>query len=316
MYYLFLISGESPELAKAEIELFAGAKIKEHSGSSVVAEGEEFERQRLACTKCLCKFLFSCKTEELEDKVKAFEWQKHYRESFYVHAHHTAQPREKQLAEIIWSRLKNPKVAFKNPKTEIDFVFEKEKVFCGMRLDKNNEMFEARKAHRRPGFSPISLHPKLARALVNMTGIKKGEMLLDPFCGTAGILIEAGLMGIKCAGSDIDEGMLEKAKINLDSFRIKSYKLLKADARKIRIKCNAIAADPPYGKASSLRKQNIRKLYSDFLSNAYKILNKKSRLAIIFPNGLSIKSKFKTLRSIDIPIHKSLTRTITILEKN
>ena len=59
----------------------------------------------------------------------------------------------------------------------------------------------------------------------------------------------------------------------------------------------------------------MSKLYTDFLSNAYNILKKKSRVAIIFPNRLSIKSKFKILRKIDVPIHKSLTRTINILEK-
>ncbi|MDD4878280.1 MAG: DNA methyltransferase [Candidatus Nanoarchaeia archaeon] len=316
MHYLFLISGENPELAKAEIELFAGADIKGHSGSSVVAECGKFEKQRLACTKYLCKFLFSCETNELNAKVQSFGWQKHYRDNFYVHVHHTEQAKEKELAEIIWKKLKNPKVEFKNPKTEIDFVFENKKVFCGIRLDKNKEKFEARKAHKRPAFSPISLHPKLARALINMTGVKKGGTILDPFCGTAGILIEAGLMGIRCIGSDIAEEMLDKAKINLNAYGVKGCKLIKADARKIKIKCSAIATDPPYGKASSLHKQSIKKLYSEFLSNAYRILDKKSRLAVIFPNRLSVKSKFKVLRRIDIPIHKSLTRTINVLEKN
>ena len=335
MHYLFLISGENAELAKAEMELFADAKIKEHAGSSVIAEASHFETNRLAYTKVLCKYLFSCKRDELTEQVKKYAWNKVYRQSFYVHVHHEEQDNARKLADIIWNTLKNPKVSFDNPKTEIDFIFEKEKVFCGQRIYENNEKFDARKAHKRPGFSPISLHPKLARALVNMTGIKKGETLLDPFCGTGGILLEAGLMKIKCIGSDIAEDMLEKAEINFKSlenashfrgaenpagfsstFKIKNYKLMKADARKIKLKCNAIATDPPYGKASSLRKQGMSKLYTDFLSNAHKILKKKSRIAIIFPNRLSIKSKFKVLRKIDVPIHKSLTRTVNILEKN
>lgn len=315
MKYLFLISGENAELAKAEMELFADATIKEHAGSSVIAEASHFETNRLAYTKVLCKYLFSCKRDELAEQVKKYAWNKVYKQSFYVHVHHEEQDNARKLADIIWNTLKNPKVSFDNPKTEIDFIFEKDKVFCGLRIYENNEKFDARKAHKRPGFSPISLHPKLARALVNMTGIKKGETLLDPFCGTGGILLEAGLMKIKCTGSDIAEDMLEKAKINMNSFKIKNYKLMKADARKIKLKCNAIATDPPYGKASSLRKQGMSKLYTDFLSNAYKILKKKSRVAIIFPNRLSIKSKFKILRKIDVPIHKSLTRTINILEK-
>ncbi|MFH1065900.1 MAG: DNA methyltransferase [Nanoarchaeota archaeon] len=315
MKYLFLISGENAELAKAEIELLADAKIKEHAGSSVIAEAEKFETNRLAYTKVLCKYLFSCKKDELPEQAGKYAWNKVYKNNFYVHVHHEEPDYARKPADIIWNTLKNPKVSFENPKTEIDFIFEKDKVFCGLRISENKEKFDARKAHKRPGFSPISLHPKLARAIVNMTGIKKGETLLDPFCGTGGILLEAGLMKIKCIGSDIDEDMLEKAKTNLNAFKMKNYKLMKADARKIKLKCNAIATDPPYGKASSLRKQEIKKLYSDFLSNAYRILKKKSRVAIIFPNRLSIKSKFKVLRKIDVPIHKSLIRTINILEK-
>lgn len=330
MYYLFLISGENPELAKAEIQLFAGARIREHLGFSVVAECESPENNRLAYTRALCRFLFSCRIDELDSRLKSFEWQKVYRESFCIHTHHAAPEKAREIADIIWDNLKNPKVDLKNAKTQIDFSFENGKVFCGLRIYENKERFGERKAHKRPGFSPISLHPKLARALVNMTGIKKGQTLLDPFCGTGGILLEAGLMKLKCIGSDIDEDMIEKAKANLGAFKIRDYKLMKADARKIKVKCDAIATDPPYGKASSLRKESIKKLYSDFLANAYKILKKKSRVAIIMPNlpskgkgelerkrqiRLSVKSKFKTIKRIDVYIHKSLTRTITILEK-
>jgi len=53
--------------------------------------------------------------------------------------------------------------------------------------------FGKRKPHMRPGFHPSSLNPKLARAFVNLTGIRKGT-IVDMFCGTGGILIEAGLI--------------------------------------------------------------------------------------------------------------------------
>ena len=76
MHYLFLISGENAELAKAEMELFADAKIKEHAGSSVIAEASPFETNRLAYTKVLCKYLFSCKRDELTEQVKKYAWNK------------------------------------------------------------------------------------------------------------------------------------------------------------------------------------------------------------------------------------------------
>ena len=74
-----------------------------------------------------------------------------------------------------------------------------------------------RKAHLRPELQPTSLHPRLARALINLTGIRKG-ILLEPFCGAGGILLEAGLMGIKTVGYDIDKIVLKKCKINLNFY--------------------------------------------------------------------------------------------------
>lgn len=315
MKHLFLLSGENKELARAELGLFAGVKAIRQDKNVLVAGAGKFDYTRPAFTKIAASSLFSCKKNKLEKKIDSFEWQKHYKGSFYVKTMHMEQGMARFIADIIWNKLKNPKVSFKNPKSVFVFIQQNNNVYCGLLLHENLEKFDARKAHIRPGFSPVSLHPKLARALVNLTGIKKG-ILLDPFCGTGGILIEAGLMGIKCIGSDIDDEMLEKAGKNLSAYKIKNCKLIKADARKIRTKCDAIATDPPYGKASSLRKENMKKLYAGFLVNAYRILKKKSRVAVISPNRLFVKSKFKTIKKIDIPIHKSLTRTINVLEKS
>lgn len=314
MKHLFLLSGECSELGKAELELFAGVRSIKQDGNLLVGESGRFDYSRPAFTKVSCAFLFSCRQKELERKIGLFEWQKHYKGSFFIKTIHMEKEKAAAIADIIWNRLKNPKVDFKKPKSVFVFIAEKGNVYCGLLLHENLEKFDERKAHKRPGFSPVSLHPKLARAAVNLTGITKG-VLLDAFCGTGGIMLEAGLMGVKCIGSDIDDEMLGKAKLNLDSFKVKAYKLIKADARKIKLKCDAIATDPPYGKASSLRKENILKLYSAFLANAYKLLKKKSRVVVIFPNKVSVKSRFKTLKKISIPIHKSLTRTINVLEK-
>ncbi len=315
MKYLFLLSGESQQLAKAELELFAGAEIVKQDGNVLIAEADRFDYSRPAFTKVSALFLFSCRKNELEKKINSFEWQKHCKGSFYVKTIHMEQGMAKPIADIIWKKLKHPKVSFKKPKSVFAFILQNDNIYCGLLLHENIEKFDARKAHKRPGFSPVSLHPKLARALVNMAGVHKGGALLDPFCGTGGILIEAGLMGIKPVGSDIDDEMLEKAKQNLGAFGIKGYMLMKADARKIKVKAEGCATDPPYGKASSLHKQDIKKLYSEFLANAYRILKKKSRLVIVFPNGLFVKSKFKAIKKIDVYIHKRLTRDVNVLEK-
>lgn len=329
MKYIFLVSGDFPDVAKAEIELFANAKIKEKTGNVIIAENGKFEHERLACTKVLCEFLFKCKKSEFLKMLESFDWNSAYRESFFVRIHHMEQKKAKAIADIIWAHLKNPKVSFESPKTEFDFIEEKGVIFAGKRIWENNEKFDARKAHKRPGFSPISLHPKLARAVVNLAGVKAGKAVLDPFCGTGGMLIEAGLMGLKPIGSDIDDEMLKKAEDNFKFFSIKKYELLKQDATKIKSKADGIATDPPYGKASSIqctmcfekgnassvRQIKMKELYSAFLGNAYSLLKQGQRVAIIFPNKMEVKSRFKTLARLNVYIHKGLTRTINVLEK-
>ena len=80
------------------------------------------------------------------------------------------------------------------------------------------DLLEKRKVGERPFFSPISLHPKYARALINLTGVKKGGTVLDPFCGTGGIVIEAAEMGMKAMASDFDEEMVFGCQENMDFY--------------------------------------------------------------------------------------------------
>ena len=117
--------------------------------------------------------------------------------------------------------------------------------------------FEKRKSHLRPRPSPISLHPKLARALVNLTGAEENEIITDPFCGSGGILIEAGLMGMKTIGYDINKKMIWKSMVNLKHYKIKNCKLEVKDFFKINKKYKYIVSDLPYGLNTNIM-QNIR----------------------------------------------------------
>ena len=173
--------------------------------------------------------------------------------------------------------------------------------------------FSKRKPHLRPGFHPSSLNPKLARAFVNLTGIRKGT-IVDCFCGTGGILIEAGLIGLNIIGYDIDEEMLERSKLNFEHFKIKNYKLFLRDATKIKNKYNYIVVDLPYGHAT---KKIDKNLYLNFLKNLKKILGK--RAVIGFPSFCDYKklikqAKLKIINEFTIYLHKRLSKKIVILE--
>ncbi|NIP34812.1 MAG: methyltransferase domain-containing protein, partial [Thermoplasmata archaeon] len=74
----------------------------------------------------------------------------------------------------------------------------------------------------RPFSHPISLHPKYARAMVNLAKVPLGGRILDPFCGTGGVLIEAALLGYEPLGSDIDPRMVEGSRRNLEAMGLQA----------------------------------------------------------------------------------------------
>ncbi|MEK7459251.1 MAG: DNA methyltransferase [Patescibacteria group bacterium] len=61
------------------------------------------------------------------------------------------------------------------------------------------------------------LPPKLARMMVNMTSVKlEGTTIMDPFCGSGTVLMEAALMGCqKVIGGDIASGAIHDTRENL-----------------------------------------------------------------------------------------------------
>jgi len=175
------------------------------------------------------------------------------------------------------------------------------------------QKFGLRRPHLKPGFHPTSLNPKLARAMVNLTGIRRGA-LLDCFCGVGGILVEAGLIGLRPVGYDIDEKMVDLAKINLEYYKIKNYKLKVKDARTLKKKFDYIVADLPYGRAT---KDIDKSLYADFLKVLKKILGK--RAVIGFPSNVDYKKmikkeKLRLVDEFDYYLHKSLSKRICIIE--
>ena len=76
--------------------------------------------------------------------------------------------------------------------------------------------FDERAPLKKPFFLPGVLMPRIARAVVNMTQINDG-IILDPFAGTGGILVEAGLISpaIHVVGCDIQEKMVRGSCKNL-----------------------------------------------------------------------------------------------------
>src|SRR3989338_2127247 len=156
------------------------------------------------------------------------------------------------------------------------------------------------------------LPPKLARILVNLSGAKPDDTLLDPFCGSGTILMEATLMGFSdLVGSDISQKAVENARKNLDwtqkKFQISElvprnsrdfrFQIFQSDIRSIdrRIKTptiQSIITEPYLGKPLTGKEskqqllgqaRELKQLYASAFSAFAKILKPNGTVVFIMP---------------------------------
>ncbi len=156
---------------------------------------------------------------------------------------------------------------------------------------------------------PHELDWKLCRVMINLSGLKEGDTICDPFCGTGTTLLEAESMGMHSIGIDFDKKMYQNTKENLDANGFKSAVFNEDYTHiiKIRNKYDGLVTDIPYGRAS---KTSVKpeKLLQDLIS----IIPKKKRLVLMCKKGAEKKLKLKPSKRYEIYRHKSLTRTILV----
>lgn len=179
---------------------------------------------------------------------------------------------------------------------------------------------EATKVARRPFSRPISIHPKFARALVNLAGVPMAGTLLDPFCGTGGILLEAAEMGLRAIGLDRDPAMVRGARTSLRRSHDPAD-LGIADAGHLPVRPTAIqgiATDPPYGRAASSRGESVDRLYARAFDAFAMVLPKGGRAAVILPNEQSVELGSASLELVEshaLRVHRSLVRHFCVFVK-
>ncbi|MEI7827871.1 MAG: THUMP domain-containing protein [Euryarchaeota archaeon] len=180
--------------------------------------------------------------------------------------------------------------------------------------------FVSRRPRFRPYFYPGVLLPRIARAAVNLTGINTKELLFDPFCGTGGLLLEAGLIGATVVGSDVDSRMVVGTKMNLDYYDIESV-LLVQDAQRLALRdecVDAVTTDLPYGRSVSIRAQSLNQLTVMALGEILRVLKRDARAVLISHNPIEreiLNAGFTIEGRHAQYVHKSLTREIVVVRK-
>lgn len=346
MELLFIQSQEHPELPQAELkavcecEEIKGKINNVTEGLTIIDEIDENDIddyyrifvKRLGYTHEVHEVIKIFNIDDLEESIGSIDWKSIINENFAVRVKRYESDAdttaiERKVGSLILETLSdedNIKVKLNKPNTLIRFVIHENNVYLAInKYTLNKKHFEEIKPHKRPFFYPGSMSPKLARCMVNLSRVKEDDLVLDPFCGTGGILIEAGLIGCKVVGSDINWKMKNGTAINLDYCGINDYRTFKIDVRELKMyeKVAGVVTDPPYGISTSTGDIEGDSIFKEFLSNIYNNMKDDAYLCMASPHYVDLQPivkeiGFKIIEQYHIKMHRSLTRVITVIKKD
>lgn len=178
-------------------------------------------------------------------------------------------------------------------------------------IDRNP--YHSRKPGKRPFFHPGVMMPRMIRSLVNMSGAKPGEWILDPFCGTGGTLIEASLIGCHGIGTDADHEMIRGCRLNLSGAMAAT-----ADARHLPFPDGSIdhvVSDLPYGQSVVIIGSGLSHLYEESLREIKRVVKPGNKSVLVTHQDIRplAEEHFTIAGFYEQRVHKSLTRRILIV---
>jgi len=110
----------------------------------------------------------------------------------------------------------------------------------------------------KPYRTSSSLSARLARALVNLVA-PPARTILDPFCGTGSILLEAESLGLQAYGMDHNFKMTGMSRHNLAHFGYPAAVTL-GDASQCTQTADALVTDLPYGRLLQQDREGLRRV--------------------------------------------------------
>ena len=166
------------------------------------------------------------------------------------------------------------------------FVFGEKNIYFGRISEKYNyENLEERDMSRPVRRESLSISPRIAKIMINLSQVQKKGKLLDPFCGVGVILQEALNQGIEVVGIDKDKNAIEGAKKNLEflNFAHQKYKLINWDSSTAKVnEVHVLVTEPDFGDILKKipTKQKAQKMLLDYENLMIKVLNNLSNLVL------------------------------------
>ena len=322
MKLLFELSGENPTLPCAELEC-VGRVLDVRPQVAVAECAHPPDTLRLAMTHVVLEYLGECDPDIVSFKELLSDLSLTTSLPFAGRAklvHEGCQERntcsQREFERLIGTMITGP-VQLNNPVEEYRAILSKDRCYFGKvlyRIDRG--AYDSRNPGRREFFHPGVMMPRMARTLVNLSLCGEGAVLLDPFCGTGGILIEAGMLSIKAIGSDFDPMMIQGSAGN-----VKKSSLFLADTTRLPVRdrsVDAVVTDFPYGQSVCIKKADtMEHLYHDALGESCRVLKPAARAVVVTHRDISgiARQHMTVLQHHTQRVHKSLTRHILVLGK-
>ncbi len=309
---LIKFSGLCPDLALAELRAIVPFSCTPIDGTYFKLTKSTDAVNRLAYTQWISTIIIDGLVGTWNQRIRKLDWGKIITKPAYIvesHKHKIATSKSREFVSYLAS--KGFLLTNKREYDTLDFFQMPSKIIIAKRDFTNSGGFEARKPHTRPFHKPVSLQPRLARAMVNLLGAKPGK-IHDPCCGTGGIVLEAALLGHEVSGSDCDIEMVNGSKMNLVAAGHATVDIVEQDVFYIKKQYDSIVTDLPYG----LRGKSVDdQFYEKFFFYLSSICRKKAVIAL--PDLVVIEplitGRWNLENQFLIPLHKTLSKRIIVL---
>jgi tRNA (guanine10-N2)-dimethyltransferase len=320
MKLLFELSGENPTLPFAEIGCI-GTVIDQRLQVAVAECPDPKAALRLAMTQHVLEYLGECEPDPASFRELLRELALETTQTFagrakkvHVGCHERNPQSQREFERLIGTMISGP-VSLTSPETEYRAILSEDRCYFGRVLFPiDRAAYDLRNPGKRDFFHPGVMMPRMARTLVNIAYAQPGDIVLDPFCGTGGLLIEAELLGMHTLGSDFDPFMIAGSRRNTQKTEV-----FLGDAASLPIRdqsVDSIVTDFPYGQSVCIRKTDtMDQLYGDALGEIRRILRPHRRAVVVTHRDISgIAAQHMTVLQLHSQrVHKSLTRQVLVL---
>ena len=224
---------------------------------------------------------------------------------------------ERELGSVLVDR--GFAVDLDDPDHELRAVFAGDVCLLGWQVAERAAAFGSRAPTDRPFFQPGGMAPVDARAYVNLAAgpALPAATVLDPMCGTGGLLVEAGLVGARAVGSDAQWKMARGTAENLAALVPGTrWDVVRGDATALPFAdgvAEAVVFDAPYGRQSKIAGHELESLVAGALAEAARVapscvlVGDRSYEDAARDAGWRVDARFERR------VHGSLTRHVHVL---